>query len=151
MYMFPVHKWVCSTMHAYIILVICWIWSLNFIFPGILRGVLSVQWIHYTTIDRRAQFSTLFCRSTVAPAWRSFSTTLSWPFWLAIWRELAPFCMHMVVCVHVCVWWCVCKCTCTIVLHVHVCVVVCTCALVCVFMCVSAFQMVDTNLQVHYQ
>ena len=37
------------------------------------------------------------------------------------------------------------------VLHVHVCVVACTCALVCALMCVSAFQTVDTNLQVYYQ
>ena len=37
------------------------------------------------------------------------------------------------------------------VLHVHVCVVVCTCALVCAFMCVSAFRMVDTSVQVYLQ
>ena len=37
------------------------------------------------------------------------------------------------------------------VLHVHVCVVVCICALVCAFMCVSAFRMVDTNLQIYLQ
>ena len=131
--MLPVHKWVCSPMH--INPVICWICSLNFIFPGILCGVLSVQWItvHYTTIDR-TQFSTLLCRSTVASAWRSFSTILSWPFWLAIWRELAPSCMHMVLCVHVCGVMCV-------NVHAYLCVkcawcmFVCTCVLVCIHKC----------------
>ena len=67
--------------------------------------------VHYTTTDRRTQFSTLFCRSTVAPAWRSFSTTLSWPSWLAIWRGQNPSCVHMVVCVVLCEW-----------IYIHVCV-----------------------------
>ena len=64
-------------------------------------------------------------------------------------RTVSILCAHGVVCACVCVVLCVWMYMHICVLHVHVCVVVYTCALVCAFMCVSAFWMVDTNLQIY--
>ena len=54
----------------------------------------------------------------------------------------ARVCACDVVCVNIHAYICV--------LHVHLCVVVCTRSLVRAFMCFSAFQMVDTKLQVYH-
>ena len=95
--------------------------------------------VHGTTQVKEEQFSTLVCRSTVAPAWRRISTILSWPFWLAIYRRgQYPSCRHMVVCVVLCACMCV---TCAWCMVVYMSISVCH--------CISTFRMVDTSLQVY--
>ena len=50
------------------------------------------------TLQVKHESSTLACRSTATPAWRSTSTIPSYPFWLAVWSGEYP------PCVCTCVW-----------------------------------------------